>query len=203
MGKIQSRVGVSLSSLYDVRGSIAGLEELRQTEVAVVHEIGATAFSERLGATIRRRAATFAQSATVGEVLDDLPATPYMIHSVQVMEDVGNRVGRLCVVARDPIGGREVPLWVWDETSVREMRIVDDGGAAGVERFLVPDANFVNYPVLMVGDGQPHTQIVNEIAMRGSTTAFGAGNVVLTLLVRISFAALGDLNSYGIPIPGW
>lgn len=196
---------MSLASAYDVRGSIAGLEELRQEEVAVVHEMGHTIFSERLAAAIRRASTTQNQSFNFNIFIADLPATPYMLHGVTVFSNNAARLTEIAVFARDPNADREIPIWLWDDPNIHSQRMEDDGGGIGAEDILDPDPAFTKFPLLMVGNGQPTQQIVNTLVMRGSTTAFGAGSVTVTFLVHISFAHVGQgsLNSFGIPIPSW
>ena len=47
--------------------------------------------------------------------------------------------------------------------------------------------------------------MINDIAFRGVTSAFGAGTVVLTALIHIAFTHLGGNvpSNFGLPVPGW
>ena len=45
MVKILSQAGISLADLYNVEGSIAGIEQLDTRELPIVHEMSGTIFS--------------------------------------------------------------------------------------------------------------------------------------------------------------
>jgi len=202
---VQAQAGVSLSDIYDVRGGQAPIERILTTEVPAVHEMGGTIFSERISGEIRRRTTgDLAQNISIGEVINDLPAGPFMIHGVQVLTDNAARLTRVAVTVRDPLpvgGEREFPIWVWDGSNSIDVRIVDNGAATAIIPLLQPQPAFNTLPQLALGSDQP--QAIPEIAMRGTTSGFGAGTVEIILLVRISFAAIGGISSQGLPIPSW
>ena len=206
MGKIQSRVGSTLADTYDVRRGIAGLEELRTQEVAVVHEMGATIQSERFSSFIRRAATGDLAASTVWDiVIDDLPAGVSRILGVTVFPDTAARSDRVAVLLRDPEagGGREIPIWIWNSATgiFQNTRMVVEGAAPASFPVLYPVEPNPSIPSLLVSEDQP--QAVADIAFRGQTSAFGAGTVEHVLLLHIAFAAIGGLSSRGLPIPSW
>jgi len=203
--KVLSRSGDSLADVYDVEGSIAGIEELTPREVRLVHEMGGTIFSERLSSQVRRDVtAALAQDTTVDIVLTDLPAGMTRILSTMVLNAGTTTVARLAslqISARDNVNGREVILWAWDGT-VQTERIIDNGGAAGDHEILGRDLAISSpHPSMLVGNGQP--QSVSELTIRGITTSFGAGDITLTILNHILFSEVTGISSRGLPIPSW
>lgn len=205
MSRIQAKAGDSLADVYDVVGSIAGIDELVSKEVHPFHEMGATIFSERLSAAIRRTVTgDIAQSATFDIVLTDLPAGVTRILDVMVVNTETTTVARLDnmnVSARDPTSGREMILWAWDG-AISNERIVENGQTPASHEILERDGTISSLNLtMMVGEGQP--QRVNEIAIRGLTTAFGAGTIELIALIHILFSEVEGLSSRGLPIPSW
>lgn len=203
MSKVQAQAGSSLADIYDVKGSIAGIENLETRDLPIVHEMGATVFSERLSGNHRRQVtASLAQSTAFDSVLADFgQGNAQRILGVTVLADFSARVDRVMVAIQDPIAEREVPIFVWDTandaTSV--IRIVDNGAAAADMAYFIP--NPLILPNMLLGPGQPD-QMPN-IVLRGQTSAFGAGAVVLTLLIYHVFAELGGVSSHGLPVPSW
>ena len=204
MGKIQSRVGSTLTSVYDIRGGVAGLEELRTQEVGLVHDMAPTIQSERFSSTIRRRTTgDLAQGVVWDELITDLPAGVSRILGVQVFVDTAARSDRVAVMVRDPVAGREFPIFIWNSTTgiFENVRMVDNDGAPASFPFLIPVEPKLFLPSLLVGSDQP--QAVPDIAFRGQTPAFGAGTVSHTLIIHLAFAAIGGLSSRGLPVPSW
>jgi len=200
--KILGKGGDSLADMYDVAGSIAGVEELDSESVKVVHEMGATIFSERLSGTIRRISTGDINQSTVFDLtLTDLPGTPNRILGVQVIADVSGRASNAMVAVRDPVAGREFPVWVWDVTDdlEQDIRIVDNGAAVADMELLVPRS--LQTPSFLIGNNQP--QGVPDIAFRGQSGAFGAGTVEIIALIYITFSQVGGLSSRGLPVPSW
>lgn len=201
--KILSQAGISLADTYDIQGSIAGLEELDATSVKTVHEMGATIFSERLsGQILRAEPAAMAQSTSTSAALANFSAVATRILGIQVLVDVTARMLRCAVVARAvraPI--QEIPIWVWDATNEDSITMSDDGAGPANKIFLRPSATYTANPTLLIGSNQP--VIVDQLVMRCSSNAFGAGTVTPTMIVYVAFAGLGGLSAAGLPIPGW
>lgn len=203
MVKILAQAGMSLADVYNVVGSSAGVEQLESREVSLVHEMGGTLFSERLGSSIRRlTTGDILQTVTFNGTLAGLGANAIRILGISVFADVNARIDRVVVSLRDPLAGREIPIWVWNTASdaERAMRLLDNAGAVASVFQLVSIAP-INVPNLMTGSEQPRR--VSEIVMRGITATFGAGTVELILLVHTASSHQGGLNSRGLPIPGW
>lgn len=200
MVKVLSRAGTSLADVYDVRGSVAGVGELLSQEVQVVHEMGATIFSERMRTQILRLSSgDVAQNVDIDATITDMPGAPARILAVAVFVDTASRLSRLAVHVRDPDAGQEIPIWIFAGGTDHTMRIADDGAAAADVTLLTPD-NY-NAPNLLGGNLQVPS--AHEIAMRGRTSGFGAGTVEAVALVYIAFAEIGGVNSKGLPLPGW
>jgi hypothetical protein len=207
MVKILSKAGDSLADIYDVEGSIAGIDSLETKELPIVHELGATVFSERFSSNIRRGTSGGVAQSTAWDVeMANFGASTNIVRilSVAVFVDTTARVDHVTVSVRDVLNGREVPIFSWDtnnggtETAVR---IVEEGAAAAETIQLIPKGANVILPTMLVGPGQPNQ--VPEIAFRGITTAFGAGTVVTTVLIQQAFAQLRGVSSRGLPVPSW
>ena len=205
MVKILAQAGNSLADIYDVEGSIAGIDQLETRELPIVHEMGGTVFSERFSGNIRRAAtAALAQNTAFDVVLQDFGATVQRVLAVSVFTDtVAGRVDNAMVAVRDPGDDREVPIWHWDTAVDADLaiRIVDDGAAAQARIFLRPVTLLGGLPNILTGVDQPRS--VQEIAFRGLTSGFGAGTVTLFLVLHVCFSQVGGLSSRGLPIPSW
>jgi len=202
MSKVLARAGISLSSVYDVKGSIVGVEELLAKEVHLVHEMGGQIFSERMVSTIQRTSTgAIAQNITWGNTLASAGAGPSRVLGIQVFADVASRLTMASVALRDPIAEREIPVWVWDATTDldTDLRIDDDGTIANVQ--LLQSIHPGYLPSMLLGTDQRRR--VNEIVFRGVTSGFGAGTVTVTAIIHSAFAELGGVGSFGLPIPGW
>jgi len=199
--KILSRSGDSLADTYDVVGSIAGIEQLESREVSLLHEMGATIFSERLSAFLRRaNTGVIAQNITWDIVLTDLPAFPSRILGVTVFADNGGRVENAQVSIRDAGSGREIPIFAWEAGNTRAtIRLEDNAGGVGLVSIL--QNNYGTLPAMLVGTPAPQT--VRDIAFRGDSTGFGAGDVTVTALIYIAFSQVGGISSRGLPVPSW
>lgn len=204
MVKILSQTGNSLADIYDVEGSIAGIEQLETRELPIVHELGATAFSERFS-TILLTAVSGAVLQSVGwsALVAGLPSHVCRIIAVRVFIDVTARLDICSLAARDPVSGREIPIWAWDSATDPEItvRFSDDGAGPAATQFLQPAQANTQLPHILAGVGQP--QPVSDLMFRGISSAFGAGNLNATVLVYVGFTAVGGLSSRGLPIPSW
>jgi len=208
MVKILSQSGNSLADTYDVQGSVAGIEQLETRELPIVHEMGATVFSERYSTFIRSaNTGAIAQSTAFNVVLNDLPGGAFRVFAIQVFIDTTARIDIASVAARDRGNDREIPIWIWDSTPDGEVRVrfVNDGAGAANVQFLQPSPANIIIPHMMAGAGQP--QFVGDLAFRGTSNAFGAGTVTATVLIHLGFSAIGGVpgntTSRGLPIPSW
>lgn len=204
MVKILSQTGMSLADIYDVVGSVAGVEQLESREVTLLHEMGATIFSERYSQFIRAGSSgAIAQSVNFNVVLNDLPSFPFRILGVSVFADAAARVALASVALRSASNDREIPIWIYDfnvdvEVLVRHSL---DGAAVVNTTFLRPTQLLEAIPAMAAGLTQP--QRVNEIAFRGQAIAFGAGTVTVRMLLHLGFGQVGGISSRGLPIPSW
>jgi len=202
--KILGKAGVSLADVYDVQGSIAGIDTLDSEEVKTVHEMGTTIFSERYAGDIRRvTTGDIAQNTNASAFITNLPAGPFRIQAISVFNPVLNSVARinnLGIYVRDPDNGTEVLVWAWDGTINRQF-MSDEGAAAAVVEALPPLTSIYSIPLTMIGVNQPET--VRDIAIRISTLGFGAGTVEAVALIYLSFNQVAGLSSFGLPVPGW
>lgn len=205
MAKILSQAGQSLADIYDVEGSIAGIDSLETRDLPIVHEMGQTVFSERFRTEFRRSATgNIAQNTDFDVVITDLRDTISRLLGVVVFSDDDTRVLRAAVMVRDPIsnGGLELPVWVWDGATAIAVRMVDFG-SLGLHNVLVASAPATFLPNFTGGTQQGPTP-VDQIALRGRTTGFGAGTVAISAVYFIASSSTpGGVSSVGLPVPSW
>jgi len=199
---VQSQAGVSLSDVYDVVGGQAPIERLLTTEVPAVHDMASTIFSERLSGGVRRReTGDLGQSTFWDEIINDFGEGITRIMGVAVLVDGLTRTENVSVSVSDPIAGREVPIFTWDNNFdlFREIRVEDAGVIRNI-RLLIPNPPTPSLS-LLIGTDQPGS--TPDIAFRGLTSAFGAGTVEHILVIYTASTAIGGITGYGLPIPGW
>lgn len=205
MVKILSQAGNSLADIYEVVGSIAGIEQLETRELPIVHELGGTVFSERFSQDIRRaQTAALAQNTAWDVVITALGDNAIRVFGLAVHTSVTARVAFCSVSVNREVNGREVPIWIWDATPDIEInvRYSDNGAAAATTIFLRPVQLLEGLPNLMTGEEQPAHN--NRIAFRGVTSGFGAGTVIVTMDVLTGFGQIqGGLTGRGLPFPSW
>jgi len=207
MPKILSRSGSSIADIYDVAGSIAGVEHLETHTVPVMHEMGALIASERMGGQIRRVATgDLLQSVTWDLVIPGIETGIMRILGISIVADNGARVNRAQMsIANNSLitAGNEIPVFAWSVADGAEisLRWVDNGAAVGNQALLINQIIGPSVPNMVFGSGQP--QVVGNIRFRGDTTAFGAGTVALTAQVYFASTQLRGVRSVGLPIPGW
>lgn len=204
MVKVQAQAGNSLADVYDVRGSVAGIEQLETQELPIVHEMGGTVFSERLSGNIQRLSGTLAQNLTLDTTLDLSGADVRRIFGVAVITDAVARVDHLALLIGNSADTREIPIWAWDTTigTHVDIRMMDNGAAVADHEILIPIATGCPLPSFSFGDGQP--QRMDRIIFRGLTAGFGAGDVTMTALIYTAFGfRSGGLSSRGLPVPSW
>lgn len=206
MPKVLAQAGISLADIYDVKGSVVGVETLLSQEVSLTHEMGATVFSERIVGTIQRMTSVaLAQNITFDVTLpiENLPEGIYRILGVYCQGDVAGRIEIIQVSVRSVALAREIPIFIWDTNNDIQstIRILEDGAAIGNDTALI-QANPSVVPTLGISRGQ-RLRVGDELVMRGLTSAFGAGTVVPVALVYLAFSETTSISSTGLPIPGW
>lgn len=205
MSKILSQSGDSLADVYDVEGSIIGVEELQAKDVNLVHEMGSTILSERLGARILQLPTGAIAQNTDWAVNFSVGSRITRILGVQVVTLPDSRLVRCQVSVTEPpaLGNTDFPIWYWDGIAgdiSQEITILLNGSTV-TQHVLVPTLGAQLTPNLALGAGQRLS--TQTISFRGRSFSFGAGTVSTTALVYVAFPQLGGVSSRGLPIPGW
>lgn len=206
MVRILSQSGNSLADIYDVRGSIAGIDNLETRDLPIVHEMGATVFSERLSGRVQRGSST----AVLQNITWDIQFTDIVesgaigrLAGVTVFADTGARVSNASLLLVDDRDDREIPIFVWDSNEgIVVTRLSDAGGAAANVDVLAPANGGEIPPVIILGSDQARPLGTN-IFFRGLSTGFGAGTVEVIALLHILTARVQGLSSRGLPVPSW
>jgi len=200
--KILSRSGASLADVYDVEGSIAGIEQLVSEDVNLVHEMGTVLNSERTTAVVRRQTTiALAQDLSWDLVLTDLVATTGRLLSVQVFVDT-DRVAFCSVSVEQADLQREIPVFAWHTTfdDAVQTRMLDLG-TVGAPLLLRPTgAPNGNLPTLLTGPSQRVP--MSHIAFRGVMSSFGAGTATVFMIAHVAHHDVGAISSAGLPLPG-
>lgn len=209
MGKILSKSGDSLADVYDVEGSIAGIDNLESANVNLVHEMGATIFSERAGGRIISiETGAIVQSVNFNQEFDvsvDVPGFSRVL-GVTVISNDPSRVEQAQVSITSPTGPTtsaetDLPIWAWDEGEPNiGVSILVNGATFTSSKLLVPAQPFA-IPNLMLGNDSRAP--INLLNFRGRSTGFGAGTVTVTALIYMVFAEPGALSNRGLPLPSW
>jgi len=205
MVKILSRSGDSLADTYDVQGSIAGIDQLLTQELPIVHEMGATIFSERFSIAVRHGSSgALAQSLDFESVTTNLPESTTRLLGVSVFAPQGEAADfvRASLALHDPDAGQDFPFWLWDGTNSVVTRLEDSGDAVAFVDLLTPSAPFTQLPQFASGRGFQR-QSLPDLVFRGTTGAFGAGTATLTVIYLLAFTHVGGISSRGLPIPSW
>ncbi len=202
MGKVLSRSGDSLADVYDVAGSIAGIDNLETADVNLVHEMGATLFSERLaGRIITISTGAIAQSITFDDQFTVLETS--RILGVQIVTDNPVRIANVQLSVTSPvnINDTDLPLVTWEAGGADTTARVRVAGTTANMRILQPIAPMGNLPSLMVSAESDSP--VTLLSLRGVSTAFGAGTVLIRALIYLGFSQPGGLSNRGLPLPSW
>ncbi len=203
MPKVLGKAGESLADVYDVEGSIAGVEELLSKDVNLVHEMGATIFSERLRANVIHTDSAAIAASTLWAVSVPRPTQHERVLGLIVVAGVTARMTRVTVSFGEGSPELECPIWTWEVGAGADFeRSINVELASGVQnRFQLVPSNATALPNLILRAGQPSGN--PQITMRGVTSAFGAGTVITSLFLYTCAAGPGGLSSKGLPIPGW
>jgi len=207
MPKVLAQAGDSLADVYDVVGSVAGVEELVSSDVHLSHEMGSAIFSERMGGAITPIATgNVAQSTTFDITIAIEPPGPARILGAMVVANAGGRVSiaALSVATIDPGIEQDFPFWAWQSTVAgdveRSVRMQIQGAAVANSIQLQPGPG-VQTPLMLIGRTQRNP--VPTLRLRGSTLAFGAGTVRIEAFVYFALAFDQAVSSRGLPIPSW
>ena len=203
MGKILTRSGATLADVYDIEGSIAGVEALLTENVTLQHEMGGTILSERLISETRIfQTGDLLQSVNF-EVFEGQPTVHSRIVALSVFADTASRIQRVMVGFFDGQTGGDTtnPIFSFETGTgsdfARVIRVRIGGSLFNIGKLIPTDA--VTVPVFQVG-APVERQTLSAI---GTTTAFGAGTVQLTVIVTRVFPRLEGISSRGLPVPSW
>jgi len=206
MVKILSQDGQSLADIYDVEGSIAGIEQLETRELPIVHEMGATVFSERFTTRVFRiPTGDMLQTVTFRQELTTLPETPARLLGLRVITDFTSRIARCAVLVNDPTVSQDFPIWVLDTSTVAsETLTMEDAGGSVTVADLLPRPALNLLSPIFVGGSEQQGNMVSNVALVGLTTTFGAGDVEVIALLYLAFPRRDiNISSKGLPIPSW
>jgi len=202
MSRILTKSGASLADVYDVEGSVAGIEELNSESVFLTHEMGATILSERLvSETTIFQTGDLLQTVDF-EVFEPQPLVHSKIVALTVMTNQASRIGTICVGFTDSVVGLNTnPIYSFETGKgsdfTRVIRTRVDGNLVDIGE-LVP-SNPAIVPVFQCGAAVD----VQRLAAIGKTLTFGAGTIQLTIMVTRVFPRLGGVSSRGLPVPSW
>jgi len=202
MVKILSQGGRSLADMYDVQGSIAGIDSLETRELPIVHEMGAVLFSERFRTTIRRvTTGDIAQNITTSPAITTMPRSITRIIGIQVYSDDESRVLTASVSLQMPDNAQDFPIWIWDGTTFAAAPIVDDSVLVTLD-VLSPEPGTLMVPTFTGGLHQG-PDAVTDLRLRVTSTGFGAGTVEIMCLVYLAFTFTGGVSAFGAEVPSW
>lgn len=201
MSKVLGHAGVSLADVYDVEGSIAGVEELDANSVKTVHEMGGTIFSERLSARITNiTSGALAQNLTFDVSFSVTEISRFIALSVITTDAARVSVCQVSITTPALFGATDSPVWAWDTSDTfRTIRVLL-GGTVQTRELLVALRPPL-LPSMLTREDSP--RLTNTVTLRGLTTGFGAGTVTTSLLMHFLFPERPGLSSKGLPIPGW
>jgi len=205
MTKILSQSGKSLADVYDVEGSIAGIEQLETRDLPIMHEMGGTVFSERFQDRIFRiPTGAILQNADFRIQLDTLPETPARLLGIQVIASLPFRVVKCAVLGTDPTVSQDIPLWVWDAAGALTEEVnMEDVTVGNDFALMIPHASANIFPSF-AGGREQQDNMVSSLTLTGTTTAFGGSTTEITALCYLAFPRRdGSVSSLGLPIPSW
>ena len=199
--KILSQTGVSLADIYDVEGSIVGVDELDSEAVKTTHEMGATIQSERVIGQILELSSTAVAQSIEWDINFSF-AENVRIGAVVVVSTAGSRVEECSLAVTSPpaADNSEVPFWIFDSNDNNRLVRILVSGSVLARAALIPLAAAVQLPQLLIG--QDSRRPTSTLTFRGTSTAFGAGTVTVQAMIYAMFAQAGTGDSsYGLPVP--
>ncbi len=208
--KILSQAGASLADVYDVEGSVVGLEALDVEDIKGVHELGGQIHSERLlSVLIQQNSTALAQNLTWNLTTGNFPDSIARLFGMALFVDTAARVTSASVHITDSDTGREMPLFAWEAVTGLEIptRWSNNGAAVATFQLLRPGVGApAQIPTLLTRMGG--SRQTPTITFRGVTAGFGAGTVTCFLVYHIArpnrvVPVPGDPLSHGLPIPSW
>jgi len=206
--KILGKVGVSLADQYDVEGSEAGVERLDSDDAKVVHDLTQTIFSERMvGRILQIVTPATAQNTNFNVTIGPADVSPTIPRGISrilgcfLFSDVNGAIDDAQISLRDSNTDLDMPIFVFDEGLDKAFLVRIDSGLDTVFTYRPAVILPSGAKSFLIGAGQGAGP--NSMALRGSTSGFGAGNVVITARIYIAFAEIQGLSSYGVCVPSW
>ena len=201
MAKILSKSGDSLADVYDVAGSIAGIDDLQSKDVNLVHEMGATIFSERLVTRIVVLESGAINQNTDSDISLDFDQ-PARLLAASIISDPAARVlrGLLTLSTGSSGNNTDFPIFAWgagDPERTLKVRVLGTSGLVGILLPVTPPMT----PNMIAGKSDVDSAF--SLAMHVRSTSFGAGTIKIFGLFHVAFAESGGLSSRGLPIPSW
>ena len=208
--KILSQAGVSLADVYDVEGSVVGLENLDVSDIKGVHDLGPQIHSERLIVfNLIADSTALAQNVDWDVELAGFPDSINRLLSISVVVDVGARVNLCSLAIREPDTLADHLIWIWDSSDDLEtnVRWSNTGGTVANILALRPITNVLGGAPTMIGRTGT-TQAMPSLFFRGRTLGFGAGTVQAQCLIQVMRPDVGNPapgapSSHGLPLPSW
>jgi len=207
--KILAQAGASLADVYQIEGSVVGLEDLDVEDIKGVHDLGPQIQSERLRAFITVIDSTaILQTITFGVGTADFPDCVNRVVSCAVVVDDASRLSHCSVCIKEGSTGIEYPIFVWDDGDDESSPYIwDDGGGSAPLTILRPIHQMNNAVPCIVSRAGDAGDMPNMI-FRGLSTTFGAGTVRARAILQIirpatRFPTPGEPSSHGLPIPSW
>lgn len=207
--KILSQAGTSLADVYDIEGSVVGLEALDVEEVKAVHDLGPQIHSERLRSVVVLMSSTAVGQNTGWDIgTGQLPDSVNRIIGTTVIPLTAARVANAQLSIRNFDTGRETPIWNWDTGNDIEspIRWSNEGAGAIAVNVLRTVGAYWQLPTLCTR--MEDQSSMPNLIFRGLTSGFGAGTVEVLALITLcrpdrATPMPGDPRSHGLPIPSW
>jgi len=206
--KILSQAGTSLADVYDVEGSVVGLENLDVSDIKGVHDLGPQIHSERLLVFSLLADSTAINQSTAFDIeLGAFPDSINRVLSVFVLADVTGGFSFCSVAIRDSGSLVDHIIWAWDSVDDLESQVRWAEPAVGTHIALRPTALVAGgLPTIIARTGASRT--MPSLFFRGQTLAFGAGTVRARAQIQVArpdrgAPAPGAPSSHGLPIPSW
>ncbi len=208
MPKILSQAGTSLADVYDVEGSVAGIDNLESAEVQLVHELGAQIHSERLQTfLVSISSGTVAQNSTWSVDAGAFPDSTNRFLGAYVTTDTTAEIAHCSLSMRDRSATENAfPLWAWDDVVDAEYAIrILQAGSTGNRIGLAPRPSLYPFQSILTRQGDNRMPL---LSFNGLTNGFGAGTNTAICTIMLARPdpgnpAPGHPSSHGLPIPSW
>lgn len=187
MASQQNDVGRSIAKLYDSPEQLRAGAELTDREIVLTHDMGQQVFAERHRVVHRQATFAVAQSTAFDQLIDGLPEQ-FQVLGVQVTVDTNGAIANLAVHAENEGHTLSNALFYWESAggSSTVIRVAPGGDTNVLLPSAVCAALFPNRNLVLSRNTREATGGI-ALAVRGTTTAFGAGNVTITARLLLAF----------------